>query len=169
MINRPASDRRCTTRTSSPESRDPADERRPGESPSGAGGGEEPAPAGHILILDDEEAILQPTARYFRALGFTVDTAQEPEEAEALVDRRHYDLAILDVRVTRFGGADGLEVLREIRRRNHATSIIVLSAYISPELEAEARALGADSVVRKPQPLPDLAQLAFVLIGAGRE
>ncbi len=168
MINRADSDRLCSTRTSSPESRDPADDRRPRRTRSGAGG-EKPAPGGRVLILDDEEAILEPIARYFRALGFTVDTAQEQEEAEALVDRRRYDLAILDVRLTRYGGADGLEVLREIRRRNHETSIIVLSACISPELEAEARALGADSLVRKPQPLPDLAQLAFVLIEAGRE
>ncbi len=121
-----------------------------------------------MLILD-EEAILVPTARYFRALGFTVDTAQEPEEAEALVDRQPYDLAILDVRVTRLGQPGGLEVLREIRRRDHETSVIVLGAYISPEVEAEARALGADIVVRKPQPLPDLVQIAYVLIGPRRE
>jgi two-component system response regulator HydG len=119
----------------------------------------------HVLLLDDEEAILLPTARYFRSLGCTVDMAREPEEAEALVSHRRYDLAILDLRVTRFGGTEGLEVLREIRRRHHKTSVIILSAYVSPEVEEEARALGADSVIRKPQPLPDLAHLAFALMG----
>jgi len=123
----------------------------------------------HVLLMDDEEGILLPTARYFRSLGCTVDMAREPEEAEALASHRRYDLAILDLRVTRFGGAEGLEVLREIRRRDHGTSVIVLSAYISPELEKEARALGADSVVRKPQPLPALAHLAFALMGASGE
>src|SRR5437899_2691196 len=39
----------------------------------------------HILLLDDEEAILLPTAKYFRGLGCTVDMAREPEEAEALI------------------------------------------------------------------------------------
>jgi DNA-binding response OmpR family regulator len=145
-----------------------ADKGRPG-GPRSSAEGDEPRSRGHVLIVDDEEAILQPTARYFRALGFTVDTAQGPHEAEALVDRHRYDLAILDLRLTRFGGADGLEVVREIRARSHGTSIVVLTAYISPQLEAEARALGADSVVCKPQPLPDLAQLALVLIEAGRE
>ncbi|PYQ22453.1 MAG: response regulator [Acidobacteria bacterium] len=122
----------------------------------------------HILLLDDEEAILLPTAKYFRGLGCTVDMAREPEEAEALISHRRYDLVILDLRVTRFGGAEGLEVLREIRRRDHGTSVIVLSAYISPEVEEEARALGADGVLRKPQPLPDLAHLAFALMGMPR-
>ena len=71
------------------------------------------------------------------------------------MSQRCYDLAILDLRVSRYGGAEGLEVLREIRRRSHETSVIVLSAYISPELEAEARALGADSILRKATAVPD--------------
>jgi CheY-like chemotaxis protein len=124
--------------------------------------------AKRILLLDDEEAILLPTAKYFRGLGCTVDMAREPEEAEALISHRRYDLVILDLRVTRFGGAEGLEVLREIRRRDHGTSVIVLSAYISAEVEEEARALGADGVLRKPQPLPDIAHLAFALMGMPR-
>ncbi|HEV7500359.1 MAG TPA: response regulator [Vicinamibacteria bacterium] len=125
---------------------------------------EGPAYGRHVLLLDDEEAILLPTAKYFRGLGWTVDVAQEAEEGEALISHRHYDLAILDVRVTRFGGTGGLELLREIRRRDHRTSVIVLSAYISPEVDAEARDLGAAAVLRKPQSLPDLAHLALTLM-----
>ena len=82
-----------------------------------------------------------------------MDVAREAEEAEALINHRRYDVAVLDVRVTRYGGTAGLEVLREIRRRDHRTAVIVLSAYISPEVEAEARALGAGGVLRKPHPL----------------
>ena len=121
-----------------------------------------------MLLLDDEESILEPTATYFRRQGCEVDTAREPEEAEALIQYRSYDLAILDLRVDAVGGAAGLEVLREIRRDDEATSVIVLSAYISSEVEAEAWALGADSVVEQAQPLPDLAQLALALIGSKR-
>jgi DNA-binding response OmpR family regulator len=121
-----------------------------------------------VLLLDDEESILQPTATYFRSQGCEVDTAREHEEAEALVQFRCYDLAILDLRVDAVGGAAGLEVLREIRRHDEATSVIVLSAYVSYEVELEAWALGADSVLCKPQPLPGLAQLAFSLMGSKR-
>jgi DNA-binding response OmpR family regulator len=121
-----------------------------------------------VLLLDDEEAILVPTAKYFRTLGWTVDLARESEEGEALISHRHYDLAILDVRVTRFGGTGGLELLREIRRRDHRTSVIVLSAYMSPDMEAEARALGAAAVLRKPQSLPDLAHLALTVMDERR-
>ena len=121
-----------------------------------------------VLLLDDEEAILVPTAKYFRSLGWTVDLAREAEEGEALISHRHYDLAILDVRVTRFGGTGGLELLREIRRRDHRTSVIVLSAYVSADMEEEARELGAAAVLRKPQSLPDLAHLALTVMEARR-
>ena len=118
-----------------------------------------------VLLLDDEESILLPTAAYFRSRGCEVDTAREPEEAEALVQHRGYDLAILDLRVGAVGGAAGLEVLRELRRQDDTTHVIVLSAYISSEVEEEAWALGASSVLCKPQPLPGLADLAFSLMG----
>jgi DNA-binding response OmpR family regulator len=121
-----------------------------------------------LLLLDDEEAILLPTAKYFRSLGWTVDLAREAEEGEALISHRHYDLAILDVRVTRFGGTGGLELLREIRRRDHGTSVIVLSAYMSTDMETEARSLGAAAVLRKPQSLPDLAHLALTVMEGRR-
>jgi DNA-binding response OmpR family regulator len=119
----------------------------------------------HVLLLDDEESILLPTAAYFRSRGCEVDTAREPEEAEALAQHRAYDLAILDLRVGAVGGAAGLEVLRELRRQDDNTHVIVLSAYISSEVEEEAWALGASSVLCKPQPLPGLADLAFSLMG----
>jgi DNA-binding response OmpR family regulator len=131
-----------------------------------AAAGAESAGSGatQVLLLDDEEAILVPTAKYFRSLGWSVDMARESEEGEALISHRRYDLAILDVRVTRLGGTGGLELLREIRRRDHHTSVIVLSAYVSPDMEAEARAMGAAAVLRKPQSLPDLAHLALTVM-----
>lgn len=126
------------------------------------------APCKRLLLLDDEPAILIPMARYFRKLGCCVDMATEPEEADALIVHRRYDLAILDLRLTRFPSADGLEILREIRKRDHWTSVVILSAYASPEMEEEAIRLGADAVLRKPQPLPDLAQLAVALMGEAK-
>ena len=77
-----------------------------------------PTTRGHVLLLDDEESILVPTAAYFRSLGFVVDTAREAEEADALVQHRRYDLAVLDLRVGPVGGTAGLDVLREVRRRH---------------------------------------------------
>jgi hypothetical protein len=40
-----------------------------------------------------------------------------------------------------------------------------MSAYVSHEVESEARRLGARAVLRKPQPLANVAHAAFNLVG----
>jgi PleD family two-component response regulator len=51
----------------------------------------------HVLVVDDDQAVAQPIASYFRRLGCATDVASEREEAEALAVYRRYDLAILDL------------------------------------------------------------------------
>jgi len=111
-----------------------------------------------ILIVDDDAAISAPLAKYFRGLGHAVDVAAEAEEAAALLVFQRYDAAILDLRLTNLGGAEGLALLHEIRERDARTSVVVLSAYISREARAEAIKRGANAVLQKPHPLADLAR-----------
>jgi len=130
----------------------------------------EPAPPcrRRALLVDDERAVAQPMAAYLVQLGWTADVACEPEEAAALITHRDYDVAILDLNLTPWGGSEGLGVLTELRQRCAGTAIIVLSAYVSGEAEQEARRCGADAVLRKPLPLPELARLACALMGVAR-
>lgn len=118
-----------------------------------------------LLILDDEEAIAYPIARYFGARGWHAEIATEAEEGEALIEHRAYDLFILDLRLTSYGGAEGLDVLRRIRSQNTQTPVIILSANTSDDVTAAARAAGADRVLGKPQPLNFLMELAGALVG----
>jgi CheY-like chemotaxis protein len=115
-------------------------------------------------LIDDEEAILIPAANYFRSLGCRVDVAREPEEAAALLTYKRYHVVILDLRLSPYGGAQGLSVLRELRERDRFACAIVLSGYISQDVEDEAREGGADVVLPKPQSLPELARVAFNLL-----
>ncbi len=114
-----------------------------------------------VLIVDDDTTVTAPVATYFRSLGHLVDSAAEAAEAGALIAAGRYDAAILDLRLTNLGGAEGLELLREIRERDAAATVIVLSAYVSAEARAEALHRGATCVLQKPHPLPDLVRLAL--------
>lgn len=122
-----------------------------------------------ILIVDDDPAISAPMARYFRGLGHTVDVALEAEEAGALLSFGRYDAAILDLRLTNLGGAEGLALLQEIRERDHRSTVVVLSAYISAEARAEAVRRGANHVLQKPHALPDLARRVLEAAGGADE
>jgi DNA-binding response OmpR family regulator len=119
-----------------------------------------------ILLVDDEESILVPMARYLRAQGFGVDTATGQPEAEALVSDGRYDLVILDLSLAPGGGHEGLGLLRHLRQRDPWGILLVVTAHSSPDLQEEARRCGANAVLTKPQPLSRLAQLAFASTGA---
>lgn len=115
-----------------------------------------------LLIIDDEQPIRFALARYFGSLGCLVDTAGTVEEAEALIAGERYQAAIIDVRLDQHNG--GLALARLLRARNPETKLLVLTAYGSPALEAEARGHGADAFLNKPKPLADIAMVLTTLL-----
>ena len=119
-----------------------------------------------LLIIDNEETILFALKRYFAKLRWRVDAASELEEAEALVAHTRYDLVIADLSLTSGGSTEGLEILRFLRTKSPATHVILLTAFGTPSVEREARRRGAQAVLLKPQPLPELARVADQLLGA---
>jgi DNA-binding NtrC family response regulator len=117
-----------------------------------------------LLIVDDQETILYGVRRFFERSGFTVDCASELGEAQALICDRHYDVVIADLRLTGVHGSEGLELISFIKMHSPRTKTILLTAYSTPEVEADAYARGACTVVRKPQPLAALAQIVYGLL-----
>jgi DNA-binding response OmpR family regulator len=118
--------------------------------------------------VDDEEPILFAMGEYFTTKGYEVDCARETHEAEALLAEHDYALAILDLRLTGTQGAEGLDVIELVRARSPQTRIILLTAYGSREIEAEARRRGADAFLHKPKPLSEVARIASGLMAAGQ-
>ena len=119
-----------------------------------------------VLMIDDEEALLVPMARYFERLGCRVTTAREREEAEALLEHHRFDLILLDLALTGYG-LEGLDLLRNLRHGCTTTPVLILSGLIDPALEAEVLRQGANAVLAKPQHLNVLARTAMRLMGAG--
>ena len=124
--------------------------------------GEELLP--RLLVVDGEESICFSMEEYFTLHGYHVDTAQELGEAERLVEEKHYDVVIQDLRLGPAIKPDGLEMIKFIRRHNSHTRIIVLTAYGTLEMEKEALKYGANAFLRKPKPLSVLAQVIQGLI-----
>jgi len=117
-----------------------------------------------LLIVDDQETILYGVRQFFERSGFEVDCASELEEAQALVTNRRYDAVIADLRLTGVHGSEGLEMISFLRAHSPSTRTMLLTAYSTPELQAEAFSRGVRAVVRKPQPLPTLAQLVYGML-----
>ncbi|HEX6202533.1 MAG TPA: response regulator, partial [Thermoanaerobaculia bacterium] len=87
---------------------------------------------------------------------------------EELLAAGSFAVAVVDLRLSPADEGSGLELVRRIRRDSPETRVVLLTAYGSSTIEAEARRLGVDSLLAKPQPLLQLAErLRALLDGAG--
>jgi DNA-binding NtrC family response regulator len=111
----------------------------------------------HLLVVEDEVTVQAALKKYFVAAGFDVVCAGELEEAEALLATDAYDIVIADLRLSRTYAAEGLEILRYIRRHSRGTRVVILSAYASADMQQSAKALGAEAFLQKPAALPEIA------------
>jgi CheY-like chemotaxis protein len=110
-----------------------------------------------ILVVDDDPAITSTFQNILGAEGYEVATATEGAQAVLLATREPCDVVLLDLVMP---GLDGLEVLRRLSGVAPDCRVVILSAYIEPEREAEAFRLGAFAVLSKP---PELAKLLRLL------
>ena len=117
-----------------------------------------------ILILDDDDQLAYAYKEHFSALGYSVDCAQELEEAEALLAHFPYSVVITDLRLSKLGFG-GLELVKHIREQSLKTRIVVLTGYGWPELKSEALANHVDAFIRKPTRLTDLVHTIGQLTG----
>ncbi len=108
-----------------------------------------------VLVLDDEALTLRTISRALREDGFEVYLASTGEEALECFAREKPQLALLDVVLP---GIDGIEVLRQIKKQNPGTIVIMMSAYHQVERAVEAMKLGAYDYLIKPFHLADLGR-----------
>ena len=106
-----------------------------------------------ILVVDDEALTLRTIGRALQAEGYEVTVASSGEDAIKAFTTEHTDLALLDVVLP---GIDGIEVLRQIRRINPATVVLMMSAYHMVDRAAESMKLGAYDYLIKPFHITDL-------------
>ena len=100
-----------------------------------------------ILLVDDSEQDRKIMTRLLRQAGHGEPIeARTPEEADAAVASRLFDLAIVD---TVLPGGDGFEVCRRIRAAQRGIKIIMITGLIDALDAGKARRAGADDYVVK--------------------
>ncbi|MBA4373952.1 MAG: sigma-54-dependent Fis family transcriptional regulator [Thermodesulfovibrio sp.] len=100
-----------------------------------------------ILVVDDEESIRFTFEAFLSEEGYAVATAQDFDEAIARIDRADYDLIFADIIL---GGRTGIDFMREIRARNIATPVVMVTGDPSVDTASEAVRLGAFDYIPKP-------------------
>jgi two-component system KDP operon response regulator KdpE len=100
----------------------------------------------HILVADDDPAILAAVSRILQLNGFFVVSCSDGETALHLFNDLSPALLIADIRMPRIDGLDLCLKIREISD----TPILILTAVADEATAARALEAGADDYIRKP-------------------
>ena len=107
-----------------------------------------------ILVVEDEAAISDFLERGLEAEGYAVSVAADGNSGLAEARSGEFDLLILDLMLP---GIDGLELLREFRKMDGATPVILLTARDAVEDRVAGLDAGATDYVPKPFAFDELA------------
>jgi two-component system response regulator MtrA len=105
-----------------------------------------------ILLVEDDQAISEITARGLEQEGFQVTTQADGRQSLVLALRDEFDLILLDVMLP---SLDGFEVCRQVRTRSQVP-IIMLTARTDTVDVVVGLEAGADDYVTKPFEMPEL-------------
>ena len=92
-------------------------------------------------------------AKSLHQAGYEVDTCNDGEEALEMICAEMYDLIVLDLNLP---GMDGMDILRELRKENEETKVLILSARSQIADKVEGLDAGANDYMEKPFHLLEL-------------
>jgi DNA-binding response OmpR family regulator len=100
-----------------------------------------------ILVVEDELKVVRFLKKGLEAEGYEVETAADGKSGEKLARTEAYDLILLDVLMPKKGG---FEVLRDLRKDEIRTPILMLTARSTTEDIVGGLDQGADDYLTKP-------------------
>ena len=101
----------------------------------------------HILVVDDDKNTRRLLTAVLEAENYSVSTAENGEEALAVLDKTHVDLIMLDIMMPKM---DGYELTTLLRETNNDLPILMLTAKQLPEDKHKGFQSGTDDYMTKP-------------------
>jgi DNA-binding NtrC family response regulator len=108
-----------------------------------------------VLIVDDEDDFRETLVKRLKKRRLHVSGAESGEKALELMARETFDVVILDVKMP---GLDGIETLREMKKKTPLTEVILLTGHASMESGIEGMKLGAFDYIMKPVNIDELLE-----------
>jgi len=108
-----------------------------------------------VLVVDDEADFRETIVKRLQKRQLHVSGAESGEKALELMAAQPFDVVVLDVKMP---GLDGIETLREIKKKNPLVEVILLTGHASMESGIEGMKLGAFDFVMKPAALDELME-----------
>uniref|UniRef100_UPI00404875C1 response regulator transcription factor n=1 Tax=Yoonia sp. TaxID=2212373 RepID=UPI00404875C1 len=117
-----------------------------------------------IVIIEDNEAVANGIAYVLRDEGHAVDLIFDGAEAVQFLRDDNADIVILDVKLP---GLNGIEVLRDMRKRGDMRPVLMLTAQSSLSDKVDGLDAGADDYLAKPFEMSELRARLRALLRRG--
>lgn len=106
-----------------------------------------------LLLVDDESDFRDTLLKRMQRRNVDVHGVESGDKALSWLDANPADVVILDVRMP---GMDGIETLREIKKRHPLLEVIMLTGHASMEVAIEGMQMGAFDYLMKPMDMDEL-------------
>jgi DNA-binding NtrC family response regulator len=100
-----------------------------------------------ILLVDDDEEALETLSDILQENGFYTETAKTGKEALAKVDKRVFNVILLDIKLP---DMSGIEVLKALSVKHLSTMTIMITANATVQNAVDANNFGANAYIMKP-------------------
>lgn len=114
-----------------------------------------------ILVVEDNRTLADGLAAVLRVASYAVDVVHDGVSADAVLTTESFDLVVLDLSLPEM---DGLDVLRRMRARKNASSVLILTARGALDERVRGLDLGADDYMTKPFEVSELEARIRVLL-----
>ncbi len=114
-----------------------------------------------ILIIEDEHELSDSIVSYLSGEKYLCEQAFTYDEARLKVNVYDYDCVLLDLMLP---GGNGLDLLRDIRKRRNPVGVIIVSAKDSIDDKVRGLQIGADDYLAKPFHLAELSMRIYAVI-----
>ncbi len=101
----------------------------------------------NTLLIDDDEGIRDSLSLFFESEGCYLTALEDAEKALIAIGNHNYDIIIADYKLP---GMNGLDFLKQIQGTHPNAIKILITAYGSKEVVAEASKVGIQDFIEKP-------------------
>ncbi|MBD3422204.1 MAG: response regulator [Chitinivibrionales bacterium] len=103
-----------------------------------------------LLLVDDEDSILFAFEKILSSPEVSVDTARDTHMALERISSNTYHAVVADLRLTGVDDYDGLIIIKELKKMQPRTKVILITAYGGDEIKDLAFSVGTDFYLEKP-------------------
>ena len=100
-----------------------------------------------IFVIDDQSSVRHALGEMLSAFGYSVETFESADSFLRGLDPRRHGCIIADVRMP---GMDGIELVRELARRQTPLPVVVISGHADVPMAVAAIKAGAEDFIEKP-------------------